>query len=71
MLSAEALREEGTVCEEQRRKKKKPLCLFSMSFKELSHQRREAALFLRSPLAPCQFTRSHMHPLSHTLKTHI
>lgn len=33
----------------------------SMIFKELSHQRHEAALLLHSPLAPCQSTCSHMH----------
>lgn len=36
-----------------------------MSFKELSHQRREAALFLRSPFASCQSTRY----LTHTRHT--
>lgn len=72
MLSAEALREEGAVwggTDEE--KKKNSNSLFSMSFKELSHQRGEAALFLRSsprslPIHSLAYTLA----ISHTQDTH-
>lgn len=72
VLSAEALREEGAMWEGNRRgEKKKSNSLFSMSFKGLSHQRGEAALFLRSssrslPIHSLAYTPA----ISHTQDTH-
>lgn len=53
---------------EEEKKKSQTGCLFSMSFKELSHQRCKTVFLLHSPLASHQFTRSHIHPLSHVLR---
>ena len=72
MLRAEALREEGAVWGGgQTRRKKNSNSLFSMSFKELSHQRGKAALFLGSssrsmPIHSLAYTPA----ISHTQDTH-